>query len=542
MVSRMRHLARRQIRLLVAHEVHVHRVPEPQRLAAGQPDRPSPCAHRPAQIVTAAYQLNARAARWQVIRCGRTAPEPVHRAPGWRAPRRRRCGRAGRRGPGEDVEMGMAAGPLNEALDEQRRGDRSGEARTAGIVEVGDLALEQAVVALPQRQPPDGVVLPLAVAAISRARSSSSVNKAGRSGPSATRAAPVRVARSMSRSGASSSASASASASTSRPSASVLPISTVSPLRLVSTSPGRKASPAIALSTAGTSTRRRTQAAPMIMAASPSALAAPPMSFFISAMLLDDLMSSPPVSKHTPLPTTVTLGASAGPQLKSMSGLLRGLAAPTVWISGKPLASSSPLITRNSAPWRPARSLAAASSSAGPRSPAGVLTRSRVSATAWPLQHLAAVHLRRRHEPGRGAVGAAVAVEAIAFQKPAERRQPGSAGGSPAKRRCLREARWQACRPRRDRPACRVAEPEEHPATRHGRPAARPCDPPGRQSRGPWPRRARGLPAPERASRRSRATQWMGRAAASPSLSSRPVRSRSSTLPLISGVSREVGG
>ena len=63
---------------------------------------------------------------------------------------------------------------------------------------------------------------------------------------------------SIRRSGFSSSASASASARIRRPSASVLPISTVMPLRLVSTSPGRKALPAIEFSTAGMSTRSRT--------------------------------------------------------------------------------------------------------------------------------------------------------------------------------------------------------------------------------------------------------------------------------------------
>ena len=35
------------------------------------------------------------------------------------------------------------------------------------------------------------------------------------------------------------------------------------------------------------------------------------MSFFMSSMPLAGLMSSPPVSKHTPLPTSVTLGSLA---------------------------------------------------------------------------------------------------------------------------------------------------------------------------------------------------------------------------------------
>ena len=117
----------------------------------------------------------------------------------------------------------------------------------------------------------------------------------------------------MSRSSAGFSRSASASAShrISRPSASVLPISTVMPLRVRMTSSGRKALPETAFSTAGTSTRSRTGSrAAMTAWARPSTVAAPPMSFFISRMPAGGLRSSPPVSKHTPLPTSVTFGAA----------------------------------------------------------------------------------------------------------------------------------------------------------------------------------------------------------------------------------------
>jgi hypothetical protein len=62
-------------------------------------------------------------------------------------------------------------------------------------------------------------------------------------------------------------------------------------------------------STAGINTRSsRADAALMSMCASASATAAPPMSFFISAMPELDLMSRPPLSKHTPLPTRVKRG------------------------------------------------------------------------------------------------------------------------------------------------------------------------------------------------------------------------------------------
>jgi hypothetical protein len=213
---------------------------------------------------------------------------------------------------------------------------------------------------------------------------SSSVKNGGRSGPSATRAAPVRVARLTISSGASSSASASASASTSRPSASVLLTSTVSPLRLRRMSPGRKALPEIAFSTAGISTRSRSRSpSVMIARARPSAVAAPPMSFFIRPIEAPGLMLSPPVSKHTPLPTSVTFGASEGPQTSSTSRGSAAAARPTAWIIGKPASSRPAPVTEVTPAWNGSASArTAASSAAGPMSAAGVLTRSWVSAIA----------------------------------------------------------------------------------------------------------------------------------------------------------------
>jgi len=49
------------------------------------------------------------------------------------------------------------------------------------------------------------------------------------------------------------------------------------------------------------------------------------MSFFIMRMPEDGLRSSPPVSKHTPLPTRVSFGARSSPQARSMSR------APACW-------------------------------------------------------------------------------------------------------------------------------------------------------------------------------------------------------------------
>ena len=72
-------------------------------------------------------------------------------------------------------------------------------------------------------------------------------------------------------------------------------------------------------SAAGISTRSRTGSfVRMTRSAKASAAAAPPMSFFISAMALDGLMSRPPVSKQMPLPTIVTLGACSDPQRRSI--------------------------------------------------------------------------------------------------------------------------------------------------------------------------------------------------------------------------------
>ena len=103
---------------------------------------------------------------------------------------------------------------------------------------------------------------------------------------------------------------ASASARIRRPSASVLPISTVRPLR-----DGIEFERAEGVAGDGILHRRNEHAQPhfrprsMIMWASASTVAAPPMSFFMISMPLSGLRSSPPVSKHTPLPTSVTLGS-----------------------------------------------------------------------------------------------------------------------------------------------------------------------------------------------------------------------------------------
>ena len=63
-------------------------------------------------------------------------------------------------------------------------------------------------------------------------------------------------------------------------------------------------------------------------------IAAPAMSFFMLSMLEAGFRSSPPESKHTPLPTSVTLGALSSPQVMSTSRGALVLARPTAWIVG----------------------------------------------------------------------------------------------------------------------------------------------------------------------------------------------------------------
>ena len=93
-------------------------------------------------------------------------------------------------------------------------------------------------------------------------------------------------------------------------------------------SSGRNALPATAFSTAGIKTRKRTLSLASICA-SASTLAAPPISFFMISMPADGFKSSPPLSKQTPLPTSVTLGWAGSPQVKSISRGARDEAIPT---------------------------------------------------------------------------------------------------------------------------------------------------------------------------------------------------------------------
>ncbi|MCY1375282.1 hypothetical protein D9M69_626890 [compost metagenome] len=129
----------------------------------------------------------------------------------------------------------------------------------------------------------------------------------------------------------------------------------------------------------------------MMVEASPSTLAAPPISFFMSSMPLAGLMSRPPVSKHTPLPTSVIFGSLSLPHVRSIRRGAMLPARPTAWIIGKFCSrSASPSMVLTFAPFLAARSRAACSSASGPISLVGVLMRSRARVTASAMRCVSA--------------------------------------------------------------------------------------------------------------------------------------------------------
>ena len=148
---------------------------------------------------------------------------------------------------------------LHEAAQEQRGRHRAGERPVGDVVHVGDRAVQARLIAAPERHAPHRIADAQSGGGDRRRRTCRRRCRAA-AGPGPAPRARRRSGwrSSCSVSGRSSSASARASASTRRPSASVLPISTVLPARLVSTSPGRKALPEMLFSAAGISTRRRT--------------------------------------------------------------------------------------------------------------------------------------------------------------------------------------------------------------------------------------------------------------------------------------------
>src|ERR1700730_8747167 len=119
----------------------------------------SPVTKRSALTLPSRY-LAARSGRAGVRRGSSIAfPEQFEaRARGltlaaFRAPRLRRWR------PAIDVDMQPAFRGLDEALQEQRAGDRAGKGAARRVVDVGDLGIEPSVVGRPQRQSPQRIVL-----------------------------------------------------------------------------------------------------------------------------------------------------------------------------------------------------------------------------------------------------------------------------------------------------------------------------------------------------------------------------------------------
>ena len=133
-------------------------------------------------------------------------------------------------------------------------------------------------------------------------------------------------------------------------------------------------------------------------------------------------MSRPPVSKATPLPTRVTRGASALPQVKSMRRGGVAEARPTAWIIGKFCFSrSSPTMLVKEAPCR------SASCARGRLDAVGAeIARRRVDEIAAcddrirDMRDFLGIDALRRHEANGFLAALAVTVEAVAAQKPGE--------------------------------------------------------------------------------------------------------------------------
>ena len=225
------------------------------------------------------------------------------------------------------------------------------------------------------------------------------------------------------------------------------------------------------------------------MRASASTLAAPPMSFFMISMPLDGLRSSPPVSKQTPLPTSVTLGWSGSPQAMSISRGARSEAMPTAWISGKFVFE----ILADGAGEARAEFRGERLRGRGELFRAHVVGR-RVDEVARQhrgIRHaidLGRVDAVGRYQPDGGAVSLAVAGEAVAAERKGERRQPRIVRGIGKAIDARRQQAGQGARPEQvARSRALVLESEQHLRDRAVRArAARDSRPAWRQRRSRW--------------------------------------------------------
>ena len=188
----------------------------------------------------------------------------------------------------------------------------------------------------------------------------------------------------------------------------------------------------------------------MIAWARPSVTAAPPMSFFISSMLLRGLeVEAAGVEAHA-LADQRELGrVRLAPGQLDQARRARAGAADRVdrrVVLGQQVVADSMVreARRRSAP-RPR--LAASASSAGPRSEAGVLIRSRASQTASAVASASrTLGARLERQAQRLRLALAVALEAVARERPAERRvaRPGRRARALEAPVARRQARAQA--------------------------------------------------------------------------------------------------
>ena len=332
-----------------------------------------------------------------------------------------------------------------EPLQEQRRGHRAGLGPGVGVVlDVGDVAVQRRVVAAPTA----------ACATAGRRRVAGGGASVGRQGLVVGvegRQLRARAPRAPRRSGwpgrwsgpaSSSPARVRASARISRPSASVLPISTVRP-----GAAGEHVARPHGVAGDGVLHRRDQHRQPHRQAGAHDHAGQRQGMGGAAHVLLHQphagrgLMSRPPVSNTTPLPTMATSGSPGSPQAISIMrgarrrarrGRRRGPA------DSRPRAAPRPAIVEPRRPNRVARGPAASSISAGPMSLAGVLTMSRARAQASATAGDPGKAIAKRRSPAaalRGRIAGPVAVKAIAAERPGEGHGRRAArGGGPARR------------------------------------------------------------------------------------------------------------
>ena len=275
----------------------------------------------------------------------------------------------------------------HEFLQKQPRRDRSSKAKTfSDIAEIRDgaaqvLGIGQVQADLGQSGSPTSC--PACASAVDSPLSRAITG--GRSGPSATRADPVEGPQNRG-----------SGPDPARPHRSDSPIAPAALPR-----PCRRLRPSAPCASAArpaggtirpepphsstapiTTSRFRSVPSSSSVLASPSATAAPPISFFMLRMDERGLISSPPVSNTTPLPTSATVGADREPLNRSIRirGARAGVAPrlhrvgrwktlPRAWHRQPPGSNRPPCCS--------ASAFAASASSAGPISSAGAFTSRR---------------------------------------------------------------------------------------------------------------------------------------------------------------------